>query len=73
MIALIRFILAILISPFKPKSRLEAENAALRQQLTVLQRKALNVDVHSIVRKRRLRAPIMRSGLGMLCIRRIFR
>jgi hypothetical protein len=36
MIALIRFVLAILGSPFKSKSRLEAENAALRQQLVVL-------------------------------------
>jgi transposase InsO family protein len=39
MIALIRLLLAILKSPFKSKSRLEAENAALRQQLVVLQRK----------------------------------
>jgi hypothetical protein len=38
MIALIRFVLAILGSPFKSKSRLEAENAALRQQLVVLRR-----------------------------------
>ena len=33
MIALIRFVLAILASPFKSKSRLEAENAVLRHQL----------------------------------------
>jgi hypothetical protein len=39
MIALVLFILAILASPFKSKSRLEAENAALRYQLTVLRRK----------------------------------
>ena len=39
MIALIRLLLAILKSPFKSKSRLEAENAALRRQLVVLQRK----------------------------------
>jgi transposase InsO family protein len=39
MIALLCFILAILASPFKSKSRLEAENAALRHQLIVLQRK----------------------------------
>ena len=39
MIALIRFLLAILTSPLKSKSRLEAENAALRQQLIVLRRK----------------------------------
>ena len=39
MLALLSFILAILASLFKSKSRLEAENAALRHQLTVLQRK----------------------------------
>jgi transposase InsO family protein len=39
MIALIFFLLSLVTSPFKPKSRLEAENAALRQQLIVLQRK----------------------------------
>jgi hypothetical protein len=39
MIALIFFVLATLASPFKSKSRLEAENAALRQQLIVLRRK----------------------------------
>jgi hypothetical protein len=40
MITLNRFVLAILASPFKSKSRLEAENAALRLQLIVLRRKA---------------------------------
>jgi transposase InsO family protein len=39
MIALVLFILAILVSPFKSQSRLEAENAALRHQLTVVRRK----------------------------------
>src|ERR1700720_853878 len=39
MIALVLFILAILASPFKSQSRLEAENAALRHQLTVVRRK----------------------------------
>ena len=39
MIALIWFVLAVLASPFKSKSRLEAENAVLRHQLTVLRRK----------------------------------
>ena len=39
MIALILVVLGILASPFKAKSRLEAENAALRQQLIVLRRK----------------------------------
>ena len=35
MIALILFVLTILALPFKSKIRLEAENAALRQQLIV--------------------------------------
>jgi hypothetical protein len=39
MIALICFVLAMLASPFRSKSRLEAENAALRHQLIVLRRK----------------------------------
>ena len=39
MIALVRFILSLVGSLFKPKSRLEAENAALRYQLIVLRRK----------------------------------
>ncbi len=39
MIALIRVVLAVLASPFKSKSRLEAENAVLRHQLIVLRRK----------------------------------
>jgi transposase InsO family protein len=45
MIALMCFVLAVLAAPFKSKSRLEAENAALRYQLIVLQRK-----VHGRVR-----------------------
>ena len=39
MLALVCFLLTLLASLFKSRSRLEAENAALRQQLTVLQRK----------------------------------
>ncbi len=39
MIALLCFFLTLFTSLFKSKSRLEAENAALRHQLTVLQRK----------------------------------
>src|SRR5438094_48192 len=39
MIALLCFFLTLLASPFKSKSRLEAENAALRHQLIVLQRR----------------------------------
>ena len=38
MIALLCFFLNLLTSPFKSKSRLEAENAALRHQMIVLQR-----------------------------------
>ena len=39
MFALFCFVVAVLASPFKSKSRLEAENAALRHQLIVLRRK----------------------------------
>src|SRR6476646_1694745 len=39
MIGLLWFVLAVLASPFKSKSRLEAENAVLRHQLIVLRRK----------------------------------
>ena len=39
MVALISFLLNVVASLFKSKSRLEAENAALRHQLIVLQRK----------------------------------
>jgi transposase InsO family protein len=39
MVALLCFLLALFTSPFKSKSRLEAENAALRYQLAVLRRK----------------------------------
>src|SRR6516165_9643522 len=45
MIAVLWFVWAILASPFKSRSRLEAENAALRRQLIVLRRK-----VHGRVR-----------------------
>ena len=39
MLALLHFVLAVLTSLFKSKTRLEAENAALRHQLNVLRRK----------------------------------
>jgi hypothetical protein len=39
MIGLLRFVLAVLASPFKSKLRLEAENAVLRHQLIVLRRR----------------------------------
>jgi hypothetical protein len=39
MIALLWLFLALFVSPFKSKNRLAAENAALRHQLIVLQRR----------------------------------
>ena len=39
MIGLLCFVLVVLVSPFKSKLRLEAENAVLRQQLMVLRRR----------------------------------
>ena len=39
MIGLLWFVLAVLASPFKSKSRLEAEDAVLRHQLMVLRRR----------------------------------
>src|SRR5712672_2851676 len=39
MIALLVFLLRLLVLPSKPKPQLEAENAALRQQVAILQRK----------------------------------
>jgi transposase InsO family protein len=39
MVALLLFLLRLLLSPFRPAGQLEAENAALRQQVIVLQRK----------------------------------
>jgi hypothetical protein len=38
MVALLFFLLRLVVSPFRSISRLEAENAALRRQLIVLQR-----------------------------------
>src|SRR5262249_45025504 len=38
MVALLIFLLRLLVLPSKPKRGLEAENAALRRQLTILQR-----------------------------------
>jgi hypothetical protein len=38
MIGLVRVLLAILVLPFRTKAQVEAENAALRHQLMVLQR-----------------------------------
>jgi hypothetical protein len=64
MIALVCFVLAVLSSPFKSKSRLEAENAALRHQLVVLRRKLkggsrLLPVILSISRRRLINVRIM--------------
>src|SRR5258708_34617350 len=40
MIGLLRFVVAVLASPFKSKIRFDAENASLRHQLVVLRRQA---------------------------------
>jgi hypothetical protein len=62
MIALICFVLAVLASPFKSKSRLEAENAVLRHQLIVLRRK---VRVGSAYQQRPL---VPRPDVSMVSI-----
>jgi hypothetical protein len=46
MVGRLRFVLAILFSPFRSKIWLEAENAALRHQLFVLRR---NVPIRSLM------------------------
>src|SRR5437660_3401424 len=56
MVALISFLLNMLASLFKSKSRLEAENAALRHQLIVLQRKVrgrpqIDADLRALIRR----------------------
>jgi hypothetical protein len=53
MFALCCFVLAALASPFKSKSRLEAENAALRHQLIVLRRK-VHGQVYDIIPDRKI-------------------
>ena len=45
MIALLCFVLTVLVSPFKSKNRLEAENAALRHQVVVLRRIVVHMRV----------------------------
>src|SRR5258707_15546568 len=62
MIALLCFFLTLFASPFKSKSRLEAENAALRHQLIVLQRRVRG-RVHSAPHvDRRNRVQLVEKG-----------
>jgi hypothetical protein len=58
MVALMCFVLAVLALPFKSKSRLEAENAALRHQRVVLRRK-----VRGRVNKRRSGTPTQMTAM----------
>jgi hypothetical protein len=62
MIALVCFVLAVLASPFKSNSRLEAENAALRQQLIVLRRKVRGGPAYE------RRSVVLRSALSLVPI-----
>jgi hypothetical protein len=63
MIALFCLFLALLASPFKSKSRLEAENAALRHQLIILRRKVRGrvAWLNSVVQKAGQRKVILFS------------
>jgi hypothetical protein len=61
MIALVCFVLVVLTSPFKSRSRLEAENAALRHQLAVLRRKLKGRAQPRLLRHRDLGAPWRRT------------
>jgi hypothetical protein len=68
MIGLLCFVLAVLASAFKSKTRLEAENAVLRHQLIVLRRKLkgrarlTNNDRWFLVQMYRLCVPKTPSG-----------
>ena len=77
MIALIWFVLAVLASPFKSKSRLAAENAVLRHQLIVLRRKVRGraqltnngrwflVQMYRWFPSRRMRLPEQKIKIGL--------
>lgn len=54
MIALLGLVLAVLVAPFKSKSRLEAENAVLRHQLIVLR--------HKVHGRRKRRTKLLHRG-----------
>jgi hypothetical protein len=60
MIALLCFLVILFASPFKSKSRLEAENAALRRQLIIFQRK-MRGRVHLTLNRVQALSPTSRS------------
>src|SRR5882672_5506179 len=70
MFGLLCFVMAILASPFKPKMRLEAENAVLRHQLIVLRRRRrgrvrlTNNDRWLLIQLRGQRLPLRRLRRG---------
>src|ERR1035437_7051160 len=61
MIALLCFVLAVLASPFKSKSWLEAENATLRHQLIVLRRM-----VHGRIRTHEQRSLVLYPTVSLV-------
>src|SRR5258706_15598817 len=62
MVALLCFLLMLLASPFKSKTRLEAENAVLRHQLIVLQRQVRSRSVHE------QRSPVLHPAISLVSI-----
>jgi hypothetical protein len=62
MVALLCFLLALLALPFKSKSRLEAENAALRHQLIVLQRNTRSCPFHE------QRSPVLHPAVSLVSV-----
>ena len=74
MFALVHFFIFLLLAPFRSKSALEAENAALRQQIIVLRRKLRgrvrlsNGDRLFFVWLYRLFPSISRAMLIILCV-----
>jgi hypothetical protein len=68
MFSLLCFFLTVLVSPFKSKSRLEAENAALRPQLILMRRKVRG-RIHLTNGDRRSSGSIgARHALGRLVV-----
>jgi len=60
MIALLCFALAVLVSPFKSKSRLEAENAVLRHQKSRSRggRPLVETDLRALIRQMSIENPL---------------